>query len=340
MPRHERFGVLLVNTGTPAQPQPDAVRTYLNKFLMDKRIAPMNRALWWVILHAFILPRRGITSAQKYQKIWTADGSPFTIAHEKLEAGLAATFKKEGFDVVVSHAMSYSEPLVAQRIREFQAAQCGQLIVLPLYPQSALSTTGSVKDSVARACKATRWKPKTRIIDNYHDNKTYIKALASSIKRQGFGQCFDDRILFSYHSIPRTDISHGDTYEQQTHTTTNHVVQALGIDASRWCIGYQSRFDKGRAWLNPFTHDKLVSLAVGGSGRVFFICPNFAVDCLETLYDIKYELKPFYIDQVSQAHRKAREDEFIYVPCLGQSRAHLHVLADVIRPHLQGCVCE
>ena len=96
VPEGKRSGVLLVNTGTPAVPKPRAVRKYLAKFLMDKRIAPMNRAGWWFVLHLFILPKRGRASAEKYQKIWTDEGSPFTIAHQKLEAGLGGRVRGRG----------------------------------------------------------------------------------------------------------------------------------------------------------------------------------------------------------------------------------------------------
>ena len=316
VPEGKRSGVLLVNTGTPAVPKPRAVRKYLAKFLMDKRIAPMNRAGWWFVLHLFILPKRGRASAEKYQKIWTDEGSPFTI-------------------VAVRCAMSYSDPSVLDCVRELKGAGCTRLIVLPLYPQSAYSTTGSVSDSVERALKKARWDVPCDFVDNYHDDPTYIRAIAASIEHAGFKVDSDDKVLFSYHSIPLVDIEAGDTYELQTGATSLQVASELGIDRNRWTIGYQCRFDKGREWLSPYTRDVLTRWAETGVGRVFFICPNFAVDCLETLYDIDHELKPFYFDQIKQAGRTPGEESFTYVPCLDRSRAHLRVLSDVLRPHIE-----
>ena len=330
-----RGEALLVNTGTPAVPKPRAVRKYLAKFLMDKRIAPMNRAGWWFVLHLFILPKRGRASAEKYQKIWTDEGSPFTIAHQKLEAGLGAAFEDEGLDVAVRCAMSYSDPSVLDCVRELKGAGCTRLIVLPLYPQSAYSTTGSVSDSVERALKKARWDVPCDFVDNYHDDPTYIRAIAASIEHAGFKVDSDDKVLFSYHSIPLVDIEAGDTYELQTGATSLQVASELGIDRNRWTIGYQCRFDKGREWLSPYTRGVLTRWAETGVGRVFFICPNFAVDCLETLYDIDHELKPFYFDQIKQAGRTPGEESFTYVPCLDRSRAHLRVLSDVLRPHIE-----
>ena len=242
VPEGKRSGVLLVNTGTPTVPKPRAVRKYLAKFLMDKRIAPMNRAGWWFVLHLFILPKRGRASAEKYQKIWTDEGSPFTIAHQKLEAGLGAAFEDEGLDVAVRCAMSYSDPSVLDCVRELKGAGCTRLIVLPLYPQSAYSTTGSVSDSVERALKKARWDVPCDFVDNYHDDPTYIRAIAASIEHAGFKVDSDDKVLFSYHSIPLVDIEAGDTYELQTGATSLQVASELGIDRNRWTIGYQCRF--------------------------------------------------------------------------------------------------
>lgn len=335
VPEGNRPGVLLVNTGTPEVPRPRAVRTYLAKFLMDKRIAPMNRVGWWFILHLFILPKRGRASAEKYQKIWTDEGSPFVIAHQKLEVGLNASYEQQGVDAVVRYAMSYSSPTVLEGVRALKEAGCTRLVVLPLYPQSAYSTTGSVSDSVERALKKARWDVPCDFIDNYHDDPTYVRAIAASIEHAGFRKDSDDRVLFSYHSIPLVDIEAGDTYELQTGASSLQIAGELGIDRNRWTIGYQCRFDKGREWLSPYTRDVLTRWAEAGVGRVFFVCPNFAVDCLETLYDIGHELEPFYYDRIKEAGREPDEGSFTYVPCLDRSRAHLKVLEDVLRPHIE-----
>lgn len=302
---------------------------------MDKRIAPMNRVGWWFILHLCILPKRGRASAEKYQAIWTDEGSPFTIAHNRLESGLAALFEEEGLPAKVCCAMSYSEPTVQQCMRKLKDAGCTHLVVLPLYPQSAYSTTGSVSDSVKRALRKLHWSIPCDFIDNYHENPTYIRAIAASIKHAGFEVNSDDRLLFSFHSIPLIDIEAGDTYELQTGASSLQIASELGLDRTRWTIGYQCQFDKGREWLKPFSRETLTRWAEAGAGRVFFICPNFAVDCLETLYDIDHELKPFYFDQMRSAGRTPTEESFIYVPCLDRSKAHLKVLADVVRPYLK-----
>lgn len=335
-PERERFGVLLVNTGTPDEPKPRAVRKYLGKFLMDRRIAPMNRACWWLILHLCILPRRGTVSAGKYAKIWTADGSPFAVAHDRLRSGVEAALRAEGVDAHVRCGMSYSDPSVLDCLRELKDAGCTRLVVLPLYPQSAHSTTGSVSDSVHAGLARTRWNVPMQFIERYSDNDAYVSAIAASVEAAGFAAEAGDRLLFSFHSIPLKDIEAGDTYELETGSTSLSVAGALGLARTQWTIGYHCRFDKGREWLSPFSRDVLARWAEAGAGRVFVVCPNFAVDCLETLYDIEFELKPFFLDQACAAGREAAEGDFVYVPCLDRSRAHVNVLANVLRPYVKG----
>ncbi len=331
-----RIGILIVNTGTPEAPRAHAVRKYLAKFLMDKRIAPMNRLAWWFVLHLFILPKRGSASASKYAKIWTEEGSPFAVAHEKIAHHLGIQFGEEGFDVVVRQAMSYGAPSIRKSMHELKKEGCTRLVVLPLYPQSAFSTTGAVHDGVDHALRRERWNVPCDFIEDYHDDPTYARAIAASIKHAGFDPESDDRVLFSYHSIPLTDIEAGDTYELQSGASSLLIAGELDIERTRWTIGYQCRFDKKRDWLSPYTTEVLSRWAEANVGRVFFVCPGFSVDCLETLYDVEFELKPFYFEKIKEAGRVPSSADFVYVPCLDRSKAHVKVLADVIRPYLEG----
>lgn len=327
-------GILLVNTGTPAAPTPRAVRAYLSRFLMHRRIAPMNRLAWWFILHLAILPRRGAASAAKYRSIWTDEGSPFALAHVSLERGLAAELQRRGHDVVVRRAMSFGEPRVARSLKELREAGCGSVVVLPLYPQSAYSTTGVVADEAESAMKRIRWRSPFELVPDYCTHPTYLRAIASSIRHAGFDPGSDDRLLFSYHSVPLSDIENGDEYELQTGSSSLHIAEELGLSRDRWTIAYQCRFDRNRDWLSPSTSEALDRFADVGGGRVFLVCPNFAVDCLETLYDVEQDLGPRYLERRRQAGHPTDVGSFVYVRCLGNSKAHVRVLADVLEPRL------
>ena len=140
--------------------------------------------------------------------------------------------------------------------------------------------------------------------------------------------------MFSFHSIPLTDIEDGDTYELQTGSTSLHVADELGLDRKTWTISYHCRFDKSRSWLSPFTKDALARLAEVDGGRTFVVCPGFAVDCLETHFDVELEFRELYRDALADAGHPADDARFVYIPCLNQSRAHVRALFDVLKPYL------
>lgn len=291
-----KVGVIIANTGTPEAPTRKAVKKYLSQFLMDPRICPMPRPVWWTLLHTHILGKRSRASAEKYEKIWTEEGSPLIAITTSLERGLNEYYADRGLPVMVRAGMSYGKPQIKRVVKELKEAGCTELVVLPMYPQSAFSTTGSVSDGVEKAVRRARFKGDVCLIDGYGEDATYVRAVAASIRNAGFSEEAGDRLLFSFHSIPLKDIEAGDTYELQTGATSLAVAGELGLDRRSWTISYQSRFDKGRTWLSPFTRPTLERLAQAAEpgSRLFMVCPNFSVDCLETLYDVPYELEPLY----------------------------------------------
>ena len=291
-----KVGVIIANTGTPEAPTRKAVKKYLSQFLMDPRICPMPRPVWWTLLHTHILGKRSRASAEKYEKIWTEEGSPLIAITTSLERGLNEYYADRGLPVMVRAGMSYGKPQIKRVVKELKEAGCTELVVLPMYPQSAFSTTGSVSDGVEKAVRRARFKGDVCLIDGYGEDATYVRAVAASIRNAGFSEESGDRLLFSYHSIPLKDIEAGDTYELQTGATSLAVAGELGLDRRAWTISYQSRFDKGRTWLSPFTRPTLERLAQAAEpgSRLLMVCPNFSVDCLETLYDVPYELEPLY----------------------------------------------
>lgn len=331
---NSKLGIVLANTGSPSAPTPEAVKQYLSEFLMDPRIVPMNKACWWLVLHCAILPKRSVASANKYAKIWTESGSPLIIEQDLLAKKLELKLRSEGCDVCAASAMSYGEPSYEQVFSELAQKGCSQVLVLPIYPQPAYSTVGAVTTRLEALHSKGKLALPYTVASDYHDNSRYIKAIAQSLLNAGFAPGSDDRVLFSYHSIPMKDIESGDKYEPETSATSLAVAGELGLDRNHWTIGYNCRFDKEREWLSPFSTDVLKRWAQAGNGRVFFVCPNFAIDCLETLYDIEHELKPTYIESLKAAGRTPWPDGFIRVPCLNSCDDHVEVLFDVLKPYL------
>lgn len=324
-------GLILANTGTPSAPTPRAVRAYLAKFLGSRRICPTNPALWWLIVHLAIIPKRARTSAERYRSVWTANGAPLSVAHSRLEPALQRAFDDAGRHVVVATGMSAGEPSMTRALRRLREAGAIDATVLPLFPQSAYSTTGVVSDELERARRKTRFKGEVQLIDSYAHAPVYASALAALVRRSGFDVEGDDKLLMSYHSIPHTDVEAGDTYELQVGASSLAIANALGLSRDRWTIGYQSRFDERRDWLGPSTRQVVDRMAQASTGRLFVLCPGFAVDCLETLLDIDRELRDYYFERVEAAHGAAERAarDFVYVPCLGATKAHGKVLFDV-----------
>lgn len=311
-----KSGIVIANTGSPAEATPEAVRTYLQEFLTDPRICPMPAVLWNVILNAFILPRRSVTSAAKYERIWEPGGSPLAVRMASLAQKLDAA---SGDATSVRYAMSYGSPSMKDALRELREDGCTELAVISLYPQSAFSTAGVVQDKLQVALDALDWHPPLRFVERYAERDEYLDAIVASIVNAGFTE--DDKLLMTFHSIPMRDIRNGDTYDEQACATAEAVAERLGLAADQWALGYQSRFDKSRAWLGPTTGEALDAL--GSTERLFVVAPNFSIDCLESIYDIDRVLRERVLD-AQLAH------SFHYIPCLNDTDAHVRLLQTII----------
>lgn len=318
-------GIIIANTGTPDDPSPEAVKRYLKQFLSNQRIVYMNRIVWSIILNCFILPKRSVSSSEKYKTIWKDDGFKFKNDHFALARELEASYRADGEDVCVRVGMSFGNPSIESAMQELHDAGCEELIVVPLYPQSAFSTDLVVEDEIKEKANATGWTGKWHRIDGYADNERYIEAIVDSIKDSGYNADAGDRLLILIHSIPYTDINKGDTYEQQVKETVRLIVQKmdLGEEGDKWQLAYHCRFDNDREWLSPFVQTVVEGFAEDDPTRnIYAICPGFSVDCLETYFDIEQELKKKW-DEIGKS-------DLVYIPCLNASVDHVAVLRDVI----------
>ena len=327
-PASPKTGILLVNLGTPSAPTASAVRSYLREFLSDPRVVELPRLVWLPILYGFVLTTRPAKSAEKYAKVWTKEGSPLAVhthRQAKLLAGLLGTRSKPAPPVEVG--MRYGSPSIASGMDKLVAAGCDRIVVLPLYPQYAGSTTASVQDAVSahRAILKRDGKtPDVRLVRHYNKDPDYIDALASRIKRHweqnGPTRNAGGKLVMSFHGIPKRSVEKGDPYERECRETAALLAKALGIDDKDWLITFQSRF--GRAeWLQPYTEPTLVSLAKGGLTRADVVCPGFPSDCLETLEELGIGAREAFID--------AGGKEFHLVPCLNEDDRWIEAMAAI-----------
>lgn len=339
-----KTGVIVANTGSPSSTEPDDIESYLREFLLDDRICPMPKPVWKYVVYRHILPKRKHSSSKRYQFIWTPDGSPLIVNQrkvaDKLQASFDSSFEKGSY--LVRSAMSYGSPSMVDTLNELRESGCDRVVLLPLYPQSAYSPTLAVIDSFKRAKKKLGWDPASCIVDNYHDNPLYIKAIADSIRSAGFGGKEDDRLVLSFHAIPLKDEKNGDTYRAQIKESAALLAQDLGISADKITISFQSVFGhKEESWVSPLSIHVLPEWR-DQEFRVFFGCPGFAIDCLETLFDIPNEICPALEGEQALPTVTCTETNgdiqaacntngrFNWIPSLNASDRHIEVLRDVL----------
>jgi len=323
-----RLGVLLVNLGTPDAPTIPAVRRYLAEFLSDPRVVAIPRILWKLILHGIVLRVRPKRSAAAYQSVWTEQGSPLMAIsqrqHRAIEQALQASY---GDRVRVALAMRYGNPSIPAGLEQLRQANVQRLLVLPLYPQYSATTTASIFDAVTRELQGWRWLPELRFINRYHDDPAYIEVLTTSIRefREQHGQA--DKLLFSFHGIPRDYYQKGDPYPDECRKTAADAVAQLGLTDGQWEIAFQSRFG-AQEWVKPYTDATLKALGKQGVESVQVICPAFSADCLETLEEIAVENRHYFLE--------AGGKEYAYIPALNDRPDHIRFFVELIERHIQG----
>jgi ferrochelatase len=323
-----RAAVLLVNLGTPEAPTTPALRRYLKQFLWDPRVVEIPRPIWWLILNGIILNTRPAKSAAKYAKIWMADGSPLKVHTERQAKLLKGWLGEAGSpDIEVAWAMRYGQPSIASVLDRFKQNGVEQVLVVPAYPQYAASSTASVMDDVADWIKRSRNPLEFRFIKHFHDHPGYIAALAASVREHWAAKGRPDKLVMSFHGLPRRSLDLGDPYYCECQKTGRLLAEALGLTDKDYLITFQSRFGKAE-WLQPYTQATLEKLGREGTGRVDAICPGFVADCLETLEEIAMECKESFLESGGK--------EFHYIPCVNERPDWMTALRDLVSTHLAG----
>jgi len=322
-----------LNLGTPSAPTPKAVRAYLKEFLSDPRVVEIPRLIWWFILNVIILPIRSNTSAKKYASIWLPQlGSPL-MHYSRLQAQeLSKKFADEGHTVLVDLAMRYGKPSIQEALEGLKEQGMERLLLLPLYPQYSATTTASSFDEVFRVLCTWRSQPELRLVKHYHDNPAYIAALRDQVlsawDKDGIPDfAKGDRLVMSFHGLPKRNLMQGDPYHCECLKTGRLLGEALGLQPGQYIVTFQSRFGKAE-WLKPYTAPTIEKLAKDGCSRVDIFCPGFPADCLETLEEIGMEAKEIFLDHGGKDYR--------YIPCLNSNSKWIDALRDIACQHLLG----
>ena len=319
-----KTGILLINLGTPDSTSWWDIRKYLKEFLSDRRVIEVNPIIWQIILNLFILTFRPSKTAKAYKEIWMKDvnKSPLRFYTELQAKKLGERIKNE--NLFVDFAMRYGNPSIKSKIEAMQKEGCEKLIILPLYPQYASPTTGTVCDEVFRVLMKMRWQPALQVIPHYESEPLYIDALVNSINKKLKNiDWTPDLIVASYHGIPIKYFNKGDPYHCYCQKTTRLISEKF--KQIKIITTFQSRFGP-QEWLQPYTDKTLEKLPKEGNKKVLVISPGFASDCVETLEEISIQGK--------ESFEKSGGDKLEFIPCLNDSDDHIKLLEHLIKKNL------
>lgn len=295
--------VLLLNLGTPKSPNVSDVRTYLFEFLNDRRVIDIPWLLRKILVNLIIVPFRAKGSSKIYNQLWTKDGSPLMIYGEKVQNLLQ---KELSENYTVELAMRYQEPSMNRILAKIQKDMPEQLIVLPLYPQYASSTTGSTFEKAMEIIKEWEVMPEIKFVNQFFDHHGYLDTIAANAQKHDLDDF--EHFIFSYHGLPVRQINkvhpdrkcsdcncskkfNADTdyfcYRATCFETSRLLANKLNIPAEKYTVAFQSRLDKN--WLEPFSDKIVIEQAKKGVKKLMFFSPAFVADCLETTVEIGLE---------------------------------------------------
>ena len=322
--------VVLVNLGTPDAPTAPAVKRYLRQFLSDPRVVEIPKPIWWLILNGIILNIRPSKSAAKYATVWMLEGSPLRVHTERQTKLLKGLLGERGHHLTVTSAMRYGTPSIPSVLAQLKAEGATRILLVPMYPHYSASTTATVIDEVCSWLQQSRNQPEMRFIRNFHDDEAYLAALEKSVRRHwqthgALGK--NDRLLMSFHGLPKRSLDLGDPYFCECHKTGRLLAERLDLPPELFKITFQSRFGKA-TWLQPYTAPTLHNMGAEGIRRVDVVCPGFVADCLETLEEIAQEARDDFL--------AAGGKEFHYIPALNEDDAWIEALTDLVERHLAG----
>ncbi|MFB0692722.1 ferrochelatase [Agrobacterium pusense] len=326
-----KVGVLLVNLGTPDGTDYWPMRRYLAEFLSDKRVIEWSRLYWYPILYGIVLNKRPQKVGKAYEEIWNHErNESYLRTYTRSQGELMAQALKDLPNVVVDWAMRYGQPSITSKIDALKEQGCEKILLFPLYPQYAASTTATVNDKAFEHLMKLRWQPAIRTVPPYHDDPAYIEALAASVKNHLATLDWEPEMLItSFHGIPQSYFKKGDPYYCHCQKTARLLREALGLTDKNFMITFQSRFGP-EEWLQPYTDKTVEKLASEGIKRIAVMNPGFVSDCLETLEEIAGEAGEIFLHNGGE--------KFAHIPCLNDSAEGMTVLEKVVRRELQGWV--
>lgn len=304
-----KTALLLLNLGTPDSPKKSDVRKYLTQFLNDERVIDIPWVSRTLLVNGIIVPFRAGNSSKLYQAIWDdKTGSPLLKHTIDLQKKLQAAV---GEDITVEMAMRYQSPSMESVLERMKKEGYHKIIVFPLFPQYASSSTGSALQRFMEIVSKWWVIPEIKIVSQYYDNQDYLDCVVNRGKKYNIADY--DHVIFSYHGLPERQVDKvytdgylckdhhcedelNDTnyycYKAGCYQTTKDIVTKLNIPEGKYTLSFQSRLDD--KWLKPFSDKVIEDLAKNGAKNILVFSPAFTADCLETIYEIGTEYQEIF----------------------------------------------
>lgn len=335
-----RTGILLVNLGTPDAPTVPAVRKYLREFLMDGRVIDIPFIPRYILVNGIIAPFRAPKSTKIYKEVWLKEGSPLKIYGIQLQDKLQALM---GEQYIVRLAMRYQSPAIAPALKQFINEQVDRIIVVPLFPQYASASSGSVVEKVMEEMSKYQTMPEVSFVGPFHSHPAFIDNFAK-LGKAHLDKHKYDHVLFSYHGIPQRHIRKGDyaghckfgsccdtlvpanalCYRAQCFATSRLIAEKMGI-GTNYTVSFQSRLGSD-PWIQPYTDKVIKEFPKMGYNNVLAFSPAFVADCLETTVEVGDEYKEIF--------EEAGGKHWQLVESLNASDEWVSGLKEIIMPYL------
>jgi len=300
--KNKKTAVLLINVGSPDAPTIPAVRRYLTEFLNDKRVIDLPFLLRKFLVNLIIIPFRVKNSTKLYQQLWTRKGSPLIYLSKELREKLQNKMA-ENTDVYVG--MRYGNPNFKKALLEIKARNYQKIVLLPLFPQHAMSTTETSFVAAEKAIKKMGITAEINKVGQFYKHPKFIEAFAQQALKYDISSF--DHVLFSYHGLPNrhlekchpgikvTACNCSETmpeygkqcYRATCYETSRLIATRLKLRASDYSVAFQSRLSNN--WLMPFTDAVLNEKLNQGKKKILVLAPSFVTDCLETTLEIGVE---------------------------------------------------
>ncbi len=328
-----KTAVILANIGTPDEPKVGAVRRYLTQFLNDRRVIDLPWLLQKFLVNVIIVPFRAPKSTKLYQMLWTKKGSPLLVNAEENKLALQ---ERLGNDYEVFVAMRYGNPSIKNVLEEIKEKRFGKLMLLPVFPQYASSTTGSIAEYVSKEIAKWYVTPDFRLVSQFYDHPKFVEAFAERIK--SYKPETYDHIIFSYHGLPNRQVdkthpeidslscrcdedmpAHGKyCYKATCYATTRLLAESVGLKNEDYSVAFQSRLTKN--WLNPFADEMVIEKAKTGVKKLLIVAPSFVADCLETTVEIGIEYEELFREHGGEKLQlvESLNDHPMWVECLSE----------------------